>query len=944
VGERTRAAAESAFLFGERRLIAAKNKRQPVPAYPLLGPRPVRRITRPPLVGRKADLAQLALLRDRTLAERRPQLVSIVAPAGAGKTRLLDEFLSRLPLKTGFRVATARCLPYGQTLTYWPLRGLLEELLGGALSLEAVATTFMAGGHTQDDADRLAGLILATLGIGPEGEFERESIFGAWRVLVEALARTAPRIIVFEDLHWASESLLDLVEHIMQPRTQAALLIVATSRPELLDRRSGWGGGRRSFTALALEPLSAAETRTLVGKLAKPLSDATRATIAERSGGNPFFAIELARALVGRAPAPQHGVGELATATANDLPDTVQEALQEQLDLLAPFERAALQAAAVAGRTFQSAMLQAILEATDSAETVESIGLGEALDGLRARDLITSAESGAYVFRHILIRDVAYSTLARVERARMHLAAAGWLEQFAAGRVDEFVELIAYHYREAALIARQSVAPLDISVDATSAAHFLERAGEMAARAGAVIEAQRHLEHAIEFAPEGEHPRLYEKLGDCLQVGDGALDAYGQALAFWRSGDASDPLVGARLLRKRLGVLLRWDFAYTQRPSKEEALELRDEAWRLVESVGDAYERWRLSAIDGMWLAWMGVYTPEEAQARMALSLEAAAYFEEQGDWDAFSMALGAYSELAEEIGDFAAMVAVAQRRLAAPALSVIERADALGGLIHGLRATGDFAGALAIAREAIARRRPGEPATLLSRVAGTACYAAYYSGNWSEIADFVAVLDEAVEQSRDWPGIGALFRGYADRFLVAVARDDRPAAERAAATVRQLLKPEYPYEIRSVVEATIKSCLTDDPAPLHAALGSLVDITRRLTPFAIPIMLINERGLLLPQALLDALAEHTSTHQDVPLLHSARIALALASGEHARLAEAIDDAEAHGLIPHAARMRIVLAQRTGDRAHLERARPALQRLGDRQFLRRLEEVASALK
>src|SRR5215472_8605343 len=135
-GERTRTAAEAAFLFGERRLIAAKNKRQPVPAYPLLGPRPARRITRPPLVGRRRELAQLGLLRDVALEEHHPQLVSIVAPAGTGKTRLLEEFLP----DAGFTVATARCMPYGQTLTYWPLRGLLEELMGGAVTATGVAS------------------------------------------------------------------------------------------------------------------------------------------------------------------------------------------------------------------------------------------------------------------------------------------------------------------------------------------------------------------------------------------------------------------------------------------------------------------------------------------------------------------------------------------------------------------------------------------------------------------------------------------------------------------------------------------------------------------------------------------------------------------------------------------------------------------------------------
>ena len=227
----------------------------------------------------RRELAQLALLRTAVLEDRRPQLVSIIAPAGTGKTRLLEEFLARLDPADGFRVATARCLPYGETLTYWPLRGLLEGLLGGAFSRERVVAAFARAGSGAEDAERLAELVLATLGVEREGQNDRGSIFGAWRLLVEAVAREAPRIIVFEDLHWASESLLDLVEHVMSPRTQAAVLLVALSRPELLDRRPAWGGGQRNFTSLALEPLHEEQTRELVGHLAEGLHEAVRERI-----------------------------------------------------------------------------------------------------------------------------------------------------------------------------------------------------------------------------------------------------------------------------------------------------------------------------------------------------------------------------------------------------------------------------------------------------------------------------------------------------------------------------------------------------------------------------------------------------------------------------------------------------------------------------------------
>src|SRR5262249_20519044 len=307
------------FGWGEARSIAVRGRGRPLAVFPLVGPRPARTLSRPPLVGRRRELTQLRLLGAAALGERHPQVVSVVAPAGTGKTRLLEEFLAGLDPAAGWQVATARCVPYGQTLTYWPLRGLLDELLGGPATGERVVEAFTAAGYPPEDANRLAGLVLVTLGIAPVESAERESTFHAWRRLIEALARQAPRIVIFEDLHWASDSLLDLVEHVLRPRTEAALLVVATSRPELLDQRPAWGGGRGNLTALALTPLSGVQTDELVTRLAEEvpegLPETVRRQIAERSGGNPFFAIELVQAVT------QGGVS--AGPSPGALPDTV---------------------------------------------------------------------------------------------------------------------------------------------------------------------------------------------------------------------------------------------------------------------------------------------------------------------------------------------------------------------------------------------------------------------------------------------------------------------------------------------------------------------------------------------------------------------------------------------------------------------------------------------
>lgn len=938
--ERTATAAAAAFRFDPARIIEVKGKSHPLRVFPLSAQRPTRQLGRPPLVGRKPDLAMLALLRDRALAERRPQLVSIVAPAGTGKTRLLEEFLARINPKDGFQVATARCLTYGQTLAYWPLRGLLEETLGGEVTTDSVAAIFSAGGHTPDNARRLAELALVALGIEPQSGsgtqsgVERETIFSAWRLLIEALARQAPRIIVFEDLHWASESLLDLVEHVMQPRTEAALLIVATSRPELLDRRPGWGGGRRSFTSIALEPLSEPQTRMLVDRLAKKLPNAVRARIAERSGGNPFFVIELARALEDDA----HIVESSPTATLDALPDTVQEAVQERLDALAPRERTALQVAAVAGRAFRPATLQATLNARDLSE-IELV-----LDGLLARDLIMPAGDGEYAFRHILVRDVAYGALARGERIRLHTAVARWLEDFATGRVDEFVELIAYHYLQAAQLARQAAIPLDQPVDFARAVYYLERAGKLAAHAGAIIEARGHLERAIDLGPEVDRPRLYETLGDSAAIGNASVAAYRRALAYWRADEdadsARDPLTGARLMRKLLIAHMRWLGTITERLSAGEMTSLRAEARRLASDAGDEYELWRLRVVDLFWPWWRGETALDEARAQMAVGLDAAAYFEARGDWIAFSEALDAYATRARDVGDYVASSLAARRRLEATTLPVIERADALGELAWTQCDSGDYEGAIATVRAAIIQRQPGDPAIVFGQAPAWASLAACFSGHWAELTDYLAILDETWGELRRDVGIRLLGWGSLAPLYVALAREDKAATDRAAEIVGSFGAAHHGAELRALLEASLR----DDPAPLQDLMRSTSDRADVSRGFWYLIMFLSERGLPLAPALINLLSVSRKARAIHVLNHCVQIALALAACDDARLAVAIDDAEAHGLIPHAARMRIVLAQHTGDRTQLERARSILEQLGDRQFLRRLEDVAAALE
>ncbi|HCI80767.1 MAG TPA: hypothetical protein DHW02_13870 [Ktedonobacter sp.] len=452
VDERTAQVAQTLYTFGEAHAIKLKGRKQSLRSLPLTGMQQSRQIDRPALVGRKQDLLQLELLKERVLEEQRPHLVSIVAPAGIGKSRLLEEFLSRLDTSEGFQFATATCLPYGQSLPYRPLHTLLTELLDGDIDRQKILDAFTRSGHTYEDATRLTEHILTTLDTEQEESTDRERMFSAWRMLIESLAREAPHIIIFEDLHWASDGLLNLVEHLMHPRTQAPLLVLALSRPELLERRPNWGGGQKNFLMLNLEPLSNVQTRELVRRLMPSLSPEMCQRIAARSGGNPFFAIELVRTM-----AEQGNNGE--NVEMDILPDTVHAAILARLDRLSPQERSIVQVASVAGHSFHATMLQAILSDLSPDE------ITVALDELLARNVIEPAEKGEYGLRHTLIRDVAYGTLSRADRIRFHAAIVNWAEPLATEHPDEYMELFAYHYREASLLARQSAVPLELPFD-----------------------------------------------------------------------------------------------------------------------------------------------------------------------------------------------------------------------------------------------------------------------------------------------------------------------------------------------------------------------------------------------------------------------------------------------------------------------------------------------
>ena len=361
VTDRTTRAARG-FKFGPLADLDAKGKSRPIPSRPLLGRGRSER-ARLPMIGRDADLAQLELVARRVFTERRPFLVTVVASAGTGKTRLVEALLERLPeLGPAGTVAIAQCLPYGQRLTYWPLRAVLHHLVGtdddcSPADLRRAVEAWLTD-HDVPDAQAVGSALLATVGAADLEVVDRAAIFAAWRTALEAAAAGGPLTLILEDLHWSSDSLLDLLESLVQPRADLPILIVAIARPELLDRRANWGSGRRNVLTLALEPLPGPDIAVLVEHLVEGASPEIVDEVVARAEGNPFYAGEIVRALVEQVGSPLEPGA--AREALKRLPDTVQATLLARLDLLDGAERRVLQLGSVFGRSFSAAGVAAL--------------------------------------------------------------------------------------------------------------------------------------------------------------------------------------------------------------------------------------------------------------------------------------------------------------------------------------------------------------------------------------------------------------------------------------------------------------------------------------------------------------------------------------------------------------------------------------------------------
>jgi predicted ATPase/class 3 adenylate cyclase len=436
-----------------------------------------------PLIGRDGELELLGNTFERAARDRRAHIVTIYGEPGVGKSRLVREFVGSLE---GATVLGGRCLPYGEGITYWPLAEMVKASAG--VSDDEPVEDAMEKLRACCEDDAVADLLALASGVLEAVEAERSAQEIAWaaRAWTETLAEVQPLVLVFEDIHWAEEPLLDLIEHLATWVRDAPLLIVCLTRPELLDVRPGWGGGRLRSTAVELAPLQDLESGQLIDALlpADGLGPEVRRDLLAKTEGNPLFVEETVRMLA------ESGDGYLP----DGIPDTLQALIAARIDHLPAAEKALLHRAAVIGRVFWHGALEHISG---------DLELESRLDDLILRDFVlrearsTIIGERAYRFKHVLIREVAYAGLTKAERAELHARFADWLHE----RVgEELLEIRAYHLDHAAQLHAEleGAVPADVAAETAAA---LEEAGRRALARQANQSARKLLLRSLELEP-----------------------------------------------------------------------------------------------------------------------------------------------------------------------------------------------------------------------------------------------------------------------------------------------------------------------------------------------------------------------------------------------------------------------------------------------------------
>jgi class 3 adenylate cyclase len=763
-GERTVAAARGAFEFSEPKAVEAKGKpegvgcRRVVRALSLMRSRGVGGLARA-FVGRDDELKQLHAAYRRAVERSRPVLVTVVGDAGVGKTRLMRELWERLadespePLRR-----TGRCLAYGQGITYWPLAEVLKEHL-----------SIMESDSPEEVRRRLGDreILGITLGLDLAGELHplaaRDRLQAEWVAFLSELARDRPAVLLVEDIHWAEQPLLDLIERLARD-VEGPLLLLTTARPDFVDGHAGWHARTDSET-IWLEPLAAGTAGSLVDALTGALPAHIRELVVERAEGNPFFVEEVLGSLIDAGVLQRANGGWQATEPPEgfQIPDSVQAVLAARIDLLGEAEKVALQAAAVIGRVFWTGPVYELVEGLEP-----DLNVLESRDLIRRRSPSTLPGEVEYVFKHALTREVAYASVTKARRARLHAAFAEWMERLGEGR-EEHAPLLAHHYAEA-------VRPEDVDLAwggdeaelerlRTKAVNRLRQAAEAAISRYGIDDGIALLRRAAVLEPDAaEEGRIWRAIGRAYALkfdGESFIDAMERSLALVEDprerGDTYSELSFHTSIRSGM---------WKRRPAEEVVDEWIEQALQLTEPESD----FRVKA-----LLALANWHPEHGDD---LPKEAGVLAERLGDPELRSYAWAARAYVAFHQARLDDALNWALRRfdiedeITDPDHLVEIRETALPVVV----AVGRIREARRLAREHVALSKELSSHHRMHGIS-LAAEAEELAGNWPGLVELEPRIEQAAADNQDTPCV----RNARSTLLCAVAHAYAGADERAA-------------------------------------------------------------------------------------------------------------------------------------------------------------------
>ena len=803
VGETTYRATERVVSYRDSEPVEAKGKTEPIPVWEALEARArfgvdVAQRGGAELVGRRQELDLLLEALARVEKERTPQLVTLVGVPGIGKSRLVWE-LARSVDEDSDRFVVwrqGRSLPYGEGVAFWALAEMVKAQAGILESDSAEVAETKLRETVSDlvpDASEARWVemqLRRLVGVSTEDERggdRREEAFAAWRRFFEALAEKLPAVLVFEDLHWADENLLDFVDYLVDWATDSPLLVLGTARPELLERRPGWGGGKSNAATMSLSPLSEEDTARLISSLLEEtvMPAEKQALLLSRAGGNPLYAEEYARMVAERGIAPTKDA---------PLPETVQGIVAARLDALSPEEKSLIQDAAVIGKVFWSGALAAMsgLQRWTVEELLHALERKEFVRRDRRSSVATETE---YAFRHVLVRDVAYGQVPRSSRSEKHRRAAEWIETLSSDREDR-AEMLAHHYLRALEFARAAGQEVDSISERALVA--LREAGDRSLALSAFRSAADFYGEALELVGD-----------DDLEKGR-LLLAYGQALfwADWTSAkaeileEASRRLLAAGQLAEAASAEVMLDLFHWYRGEREKSKPHFQRATDLIESAPSSPAKADVLTD----LSRFAMLDDRDEQA-FALGREALSMAEEFGLDSVRARILNTLGVVRVRLGDLGGLADI-ERSLEASAAGSPERLRGFINLGTMLDELGELARSRGLYEEGL---REGERAGAVGPVRWLRAelfFNEYLTGRWNEaLAHAEEFLAEAEALERHYMNAAAFWVRAPIRF----AREDQSGAladaERALSLGReaqdpQVLFPSIAYHSHLLLEA----------------------------------------------------------------------------------------------------------------------------------------------